>query len=324
MFVQMGVFIITLLAIFLVYFGFSTIAWARSNKDRRLLSGAELLFYDGRTAYWKKRYWDAVRMLSYAAFIRPERAVTYYYLGLSYAALGAFADAERAYREALRRDPKSNIAWSELGDLYRKLNRWEDAITAYQQALQIKPDLAPAHYGLEAAYACRNMKPIRTDPSAQTLYVLGWRAWLYRLPALIVYAMVPPLLVAACFTAQDLALRPSVRDVGAAFFLGLFFIMVWMYWRYLQSRATRITLSPDRALLIVRTLNFTSRRIPISALEGVHYEEESNSDVETRIPVLTAQVRGGAPIKIDLDGRIPDEQAFKAIFRYSRRLCDVS
>lgn len=93
-------------------------------------------------------------MLKHAALIRPERAVTHYYLGLSYAALGDFAEAERAYREALRRDPKNNIAWSELGDLYRKLNRWEEAVEAYRQALQIKPDLGAAHYGLEAVYAC--------------------------------------------------------------------------------------------------------------------------------------------------------------------------
>lgn len=97
-------------------------------------------------------------MLKHAALIRPERAITHYYLGLSYAALGAFAEAEKAYQEALRRDPKSNTAWSELGDLYRRLNRWEDAVVAYRQALQIKPDLATAHYGLKLASACLGTK----------------------------------------------------------------------------------------------------------------------------------------------------------------------
>lgn len=156
MFGQMGIFILILLAIFLMDIGFPAFARARNSKGRqvRLAPGHELLFNDGRAAYWKKRYQDAIRMLKHAALIRPERAVTHYYLGLSYAALGDFAEAERAYREALRRDPKSNIAWSELGDLYRKLNRWEEAVEAYQQALQIKPDLGAAHHGLEAVYAC--------------------------------------------------------------------------------------------------------------------------------------------------------------------------
>ncbi len=156
MFGQMGIFVLILSAIILMCIGFPAIARARHGKAMqvRLVSGPELLFNDGRAAYRKKRYRDAVRMLKHAALIRPERAVTHYYLGLSYAALGDFAEAERAYREALRRDPKNNIAWSELGDLYRKLNRWEEAVEAYRQALQIKPDLGAAHYGLEAVYAC--------------------------------------------------------------------------------------------------------------------------------------------------------------------------
>ena len=152
MFGQMEMLIIILIAIFLMYFNF---ARTRRNKGKqaRLMSGPDLLFNDGRAAFLKKRYRDAIRMLKQAALIRPGRAMTHYYLGLSYAALGAFTEAEKAYQEALRRDPKSNMAWSELGDLYRKLNRWEDAIKAYQQALQIKPDLQTAHYGLESAYA---------------------------------------------------------------------------------------------------------------------------------------------------------------------------
>ena len=155
MFGQMEIFVITLLVIFLMYIVFSAFARTRYDKSKRvrLMSGSELLISYGRAAYWEKRYRDAIRMLKHATLIRPELAITHYYLGLSYAALGAFAEAEKAYQEALRRDPKSNIAWSELGDLYRKLNRWEDAIKAYRLALQSKPDLASAHYGLEAAYA---------------------------------------------------------------------------------------------------------------------------------------------------------------------------
>jgi tetratricopeptide (TPR) repeat protein len=159
MFGQMGIVILTMLAIVLLHFNFSAfarMAKARSNKTGQagLMSGPELLFNDGRTAYWNRSYRDAVRMLRHAAMIRPERAITHYYLGLSYSALGSFAEAEKSYRAALRREPKNNIAWCELGDLYRKLSRWEDAVEAYQQALQIKPDFVTAHSGLEAAYAC--------------------------------------------------------------------------------------------------------------------------------------------------------------------------
>jgi len=155
---------------------------------------------------------------------------------------------------------------------------------------------------------------MRTNPSAQVLYVMGWWAWLYRIPALVVYAMVPPLLVTMYFTAQDFARHPSISGVGAILFQGLFFLIAWVFWRYLQSMATRIIFFPDRALLIVRTLNFTSRHIPIANLEDVRYEEESNSETDARIPLLRVQARGGMLIKIDLEGRVLDEEAFKAIF----------
>jgi tetratricopeptide (TPR) repeat protein len=160
MFGQIGIFVVTMLAIFLMYFDLPAFARARWDKSKpiKLMSGPELLFNDGQVAYREKRHRDAVRMLKHAALIRPERAITHYYLGLSYAALGAFAEAENAYQEALRRDPKSNAAWSELGDLYRRLNRWEDAVDAYQRALRIKPDLAAARVGLEAASACLGNK----------------------------------------------------------------------------------------------------------------------------------------------------------------------
>ena len=162
------------------------------------------------------------------------------------------------------------------------------------------------------------MKLMQSNPSVQVLYVLGWWAWCYRLPALITYPTVASILVMVCGTSQELVLHPSIGNlVLVAFGLGVSFIFAWITWRYLQSRASRIVLLPDRALLIVRTLNFTSRRIPIAALENVRYEEESNSDTDTCIPVLTVQVRGGLPITIDLQGRILDEQAFKAVFGYS-------
>ncbi len=158
------------------------------------------------------------------------------------------------------------------------------------------------------------MKLIRTNSAAKPLYVLGWLAWCYRLPALMVYALVPLVLVSAYYLAQDLVRQPGVNNVGAALVLGLFFLIVWAMWRSLQAQAARIILFPDRALLLVRTLNLTSRRIPLAALETVQYEEEESSEVNARIPVLTVQVRGGLPIKIDLGGRILDEQAFKALF----------
>jgi hypothetical protein len=160
---------------------------------------------------------------------------------------------------------------------------------------------------------------IRNNPHAQVLYVLGWWVWCYRLPALITYAAVALILVLVYGTVQELVLRPSIGNlVLTAFGLGLSFLFAWITWRGGQSRATRIVFLPDRGLLIVRTLNFTSRRIHVAVLGDIEYEEsQPYSDVGAYDPALRVQVRGGLPIEIDLQGRILDEQAFKALFHLS-------
>jgi tetratricopeptide (TPR) repeat protein len=116
----MGILLITLLVIVLIHYDLPAFSQARSDRATqiRLLSGSELLFNDGRAAYWQKRYRDAIRMLRQAALISPERALTHCYLGLSLTALGNFVEAEKAYQEALRRNPQHSLAQSSLCELY--------------------------------------------------------------------------------------------------------------------------------------------------------------------------------------------------------------
>lgn len=53
MFGQIGIFVIALLAIFLMYFDLPAFARARLDKGKqvKLMSGPELLFNDGQAAY---------------------------------------------------------------------------------------------------------------------------------------------------------------------------------------------------------------------------------------------------------------------------------
>jgi tetratricopeptide (TPR) repeat protein len=120
------------------WFDLPAFAQARYSSARKvkLSSGSELLFNDGRAAYWQKRYRDAVRMFRQAALIRPERALTHYYLGLSWAALGNFAEAEKAYHEALRRDPDNNLARNGLGELYREADSRNRTAASDRTAVQ--------------------------------------------------------------------------------------------------------------------------------------------------------------------------------------------
>jgi hypothetical protein len=161
---------------------------------------------------------------------------------------------------------------------------------------------------------------MQTDPSRQVLYVWGWRVWCRRFLSLIIYATAVLASLMVYESAQQLARQPGLRNLVqcafAAALLGAWLLGAWVAWRAGQSRVTRIALSPDRAL-VVRTVNFTSRRIPLTTLGDVEYERSRPStDGEVHVPLLTVEVRGGLPIEMDLRGQILDEQQFEAAFYY--------
>lgn len=76
---------------------------------------------------------------------RPEAHVT---LGAFYADRGLPAEAEAAYRTALRLDPRFVPAMVNLADLYRALQREPEGEQQLRQALLIEPDSAAASHSL--------------------------------------------------------------------------------------------------------------------------------------------------------------------------------
>jgi tetratricopeptide (TPR) repeat protein len=60
--------------------------------------------------------------------------------GQALARAGQLPEAERAWKEALRLDPKNAAALELLGELYRKTHRYQDAIAPLQQLAQLKPE----------------------------------------------------------------------------------------------------------------------------------------------------------------------------------------
>jgi hypothetical protein len=165
---------------------------------------------------------------------------------------------------------------------------------------------------------------MRTDPSARALYVWGRWVWYYRFLDLVVYAT-GLLFLGLYEPIQDLVRHPDIGNITLlvliAMLVAVWFLWAWITWRRGQSRVTRITLFPETAAVVVRTLNFGSRQIPLAALSDFQYEQTQTYHGEygsTKVyePTLTVKVSGELPLKIDMRGHILDEQAFKTIFHY--------
>ncbi len=83
-----------------------------------------------------------------AQLVNADRAEAHLNLGILYATRGQFADAEAAYRTALRLEPSFVQAYVNLADLYRAQGRDVDGERALLEALDIAPDEAATHHAL--------------------------------------------------------------------------------------------------------------------------------------------------------------------------------
>jgi tetratricopeptide (TPR) repeat protein len=71
---------------------------------------------------------------------KPAEAKALFYQGVALAASGRFAEAETAYRRALRLDASDFKTWNNLaGILFEALKKPADAIQCMQQALKVDP-----------------------------------------------------------------------------------------------------------------------------------------------------------------------------------------
>ena len=69
-------------------------------------------------------------------------------LGIHLSQLGDTKKAIRAFKSALKADPKFYPAHYNIGVLYQGSGKFNDAVASYQHALKIKPDYAEAHNNL--------------------------------------------------------------------------------------------------------------------------------------------------------------------------------
>jgi molecular chaperone DnaK len=78
---------------------------------------------------------------------------------------GHFADAEAAFREAIRLDPGLAVAHSNLGSVLDATDRYGEAEAAYREAIRLYPGLAMAHHNLGFT-----LKRLKRYPEAEAAF----------------------------------------------------------------------------------------------------------------------------------------------------------
>lgn len=71
----------------------------------------------------------------------PEDPFWPHVLGMQLMGMGRWAEAEAAFQEALRRDPRHHPTYYQLGLLYEATGRESDAITAFREGARIAADV---------------------------------------------------------------------------------------------------------------------------------------------------------------------------------------
>ncbi len=155
----------------------SDAARAADHARRALVSGSNdpgVLTAVGQVWYELGRHREAIAVAESALAIQPQNVRPLFVIGMSRVMLGECAEAERAYREVLRRHPgdadalgylsgalgsegkldealdaaleavrrapASAGSYTHLGSRYLQLRRFDEAAQAYERALQIDPD----------------------------------------------------------------------------------------------------------------------------------------------------------------------------------------
>jgi len=93
-------------------------------------------------------YSAAIEDLQYAASLRPDDPMIFFFFGVAKADQDKFAAAITAFQKALELDPQLTFAYEELGNLYKEQKDFDKAILHYQQAKEVQPSPGSLYLGL--------------------------------------------------------------------------------------------------------------------------------------------------------------------------------
>ncbi len=99
----------------------------------------------------QKRYGEARDALLKAISLNDSYPLPFNNLGLAYMGLGDLSSAEKAFQQALKRDPGNLDAQVNIGIVFARSRRLDGAIAAFEEALKQEPDSPKLHYNLALA-----------------------------------------------------------------------------------------------------------------------------------------------------------------------------
>jgi CelD/BcsL family acetyltransferase involved in cellulose biosynthesis/Tfp pilus assembly protein PilF len=116
---------------------------------------AKALHLLGTIAAKRGDHLTAVKHFRHLVSVMPGVVTTWYELGKSLQARGAWVDAAHAYCELIGRQPNHPQVYHNLGQVLLKLDQVDHAVTAFEAALGLKADYADAIVGRSEALGIR-------------------------------------------------------------------------------------------------------------------------------------------------------------------------
>jgi tetratricopeptide (TPR) repeat protein len=91
---------------------------------------------------------EALLLLKQLSQETPDKPQLFTNLGLAYFQLQQSELAERAFGQAIARNPEDAVAYNHLGILQRRKGLFQEALVQYQRAIEIDSNYALAHFNL--------------------------------------------------------------------------------------------------------------------------------------------------------------------------------
>ncbi len=120
---------------------------------------ASCYFYQGLAFGINGRQDRAVDAFKRSLSVDPNRVETYINLGVSYANMERFKEAEKMLVRALSIDPQNQEALAKLGAVYTHLGKYEESVNVLKQSLALNPNHVDSHFFLALNYEAEGKAP---------------------------------------------------------------------------------------------------------------------------------------------------------------------